>query len=231
MQRLFPVSSFPKVLVFDLDDTLFPEEQFVLSGFQAVDRCLQEKGHSGFFGMAATLFDRGVRGNIFDLSLAELKISTSRLLISDLIQVYRNHIPSLTLHKDAAWALNYFHGKAKIGLITDGYLETQRNKISALQIAPFFEAIIYSDEFGRDHWKPSATPYVKLVEALQCDHNECVYVSDNAQKDFITPNRLGWTTIQISREKGEYSKAIVAPEFEAQKKSLLFISWITCFHF
>ena len=27
----------------------------------------------------------------------------------------------------------------------------------------------------------------------------CVYVADNAAKDFVTPNRMGWLTVQILR--------------------------------
>ena len=31
------------------------------------------------------------------------------------------------------------------------------------------------------------------------DGRRCVYVADNAAKDFVTPNRMGWLTVQILR--------------------------------
>ncbi len=205
------------VLVLDLDDTLFPEEQFVLSGFRAVDEWLTNQlGLHGFFKESKALFSAGVRGNIFNLALQ--KSGQSAEMVPQLIEVYRNHKPSLTLHEDAAWALRHFSGKKRMGMITDGYLFTQRNKVEALNIAEHFEAIIYSDQFGRDHWKPSPTPYLKVIEALNCNHTDCVYVSDNVKKDFVTPNKLGWKTIQISRPGGEYAGVEAPPEFQAHLK-------------
>jgi putative hydrolase of the HAD superfamily len=56
-----------RALVFDLDDTLYPERDFVLSGFQAVSGWLRlQGGVEGFYDRALATFERGVRGRIFD---------------------------------------------------------------------------------------------------------------------------------------------------------------------
>ena len=61
-------------VILDLDDTLFPEGAFVLSGFAAVDQWLRtEKGVEGL-PQATALFARGERGRIFDQVLAELEL-------------------------------------------------------------------------------------------------------------------------------------------------------------
>jgi putative hydrolase of the HAD superfamily len=61
------------------------------------------------------------------------------------------------------------------------------------------------------------------MQLLSCKGKECVYVADNPLKDFITANKLGWMTVQICREGGEYAKIIPEKSHEAnfQIKSLL----------
>lgn len=56
------------------------------------------------------------------------------------------------------------------------------------------------------------------MQLLSCKGKECVYVADNPQKDFITANKLGWMTVQICREGGEYAKVIPQESYEAQFK-------------
>src|SRR5687767_769940 len=92
------------VLVFDLDDTLYPECDYVRSGFAAVDRWLREhRGVTGFSEIANAHFRGGRRGNIFDLSLEELGLPRDPALVSRLVTVYREHKPSIRLHEDAEW--------------------------------------------------------------------------------------------------------------------------------
>ncbi len=69
--------------------------------------------------------------------------------------------------------------------------------------------IVYSDEFGRDHWKPSAVPYLTMMKMTGCAGPDCSYVSDNPLKDFVTAKSLGWTTVRIRRIGGEYSEVLV----------------------
>lgn len=196
-------------LVFDLDDTLFPEHQFVLSGFGAVDSWLRrERGLRGFAEMAAGLFHDGLRGRVFNDALEQLGMAADEDLIAQLVTVYRGHDPVLSLHDDARWALARFRKTHRLGLLTDGYLATQRRKLWALRIESIFDAIVYSDEFGRECWKPSPVPYRAIMRRLDCDGTSCTYVSDNPTKDFLAANELGWTTVQIRRPDGEYRQAV-----------------------
>lgn len=194
------------VLVFDLDDTLYPEREFVLSGFAAVDQWLQrERGISGFGSAATQLFFAGRRGRIFDEVLEGLGIGDKVLLIPELVEIYRGHKPHLKMFSDAPWAFEQFQGHFKLGLITDGYAETQRNKVAALGIGGVFDHIVYTDDLGRQNWKPSPVAFRLTMERLGARGEECIYVGDNPAKDFLAPNRLGWLTVRVSREGGEYA--------------------------
>jgi putative hydrolase of the HAD superfamily len=212
-----------RVIIFDLDDTLYREHEFVLSGFRAVDAHLKSRDIHGFGELATSLFLNGERGKIFDSALTQLSVEPDKSLVSSLVEVYRAHTPTLTLLPDAAWALSHFGENAKIGLLTDGFAATQRNKVSALGLNDRFGAIMFTDDLGREHCKPSRLPFEKIATILNGSANPetFVYVADNPRKDFVAPNALGWTTVRVRREGGEYFKlepelASYAPKFEIQ---------------
>ena len=194
-------------LVFDLDDTLYPESDFVRSGFAAVGDWLHgEHGVAGFTEEAGRLFAAGARGRIFDEALQRLNVPGDPDLVATLVQVYRAHTPRLSLYPDAARAVGYFGVRCRLGLLTDGYAATQRNKVAALGIGKRFRAIVFTDDFGRECWKPSPVPFERIGAALEARPAECVYVGDNPGKDFVAPNRLGWLTVHLHRADGEYGR-------------------------
>jgi putative hydrolase of the HAD superfamily len=203
-------------IVFDLDDTLFPEREFVQSGFKAVDEWLRTtRSIAGFQEAASTEFIAGVRGNIFNRALLRLGVLDDPELVRQMVEVYRAHKPTIRLFADAAWALDHFAVTKQLGLLTDGYLAIQQRKVAALGIAERFASIVFSDEAGREAWKPSAIPYEKVMAELHRRGNECVYVGDNPAKDFMAPKALGWRTVQIRRAGGEYATVKAPPAHQA----------------
>src|SRR5437868_6444461 len=86
------------VIVFDLDDTLFAERDFITSGFSAVEMVLQRQFRcAGFLKIAIDLFNCGRRRNIIDEAVSALGLSPNPELISGLVNVYRSHWPQITL--------------------------------------------------------------------------------------------------------------------------------------
>jgi putative hydrolase of the HAD superfamily len=89
-----------------------------------------------------------------------------------------------------------------------------------LGIGGLFDCIVYTDDLGRENWKPSPTAFSLMMNRLGVAGHECIYVGDNPVKDFLAPNELGWLTVMISREGGEYRHAggkICAPLYEAKR--------------
>jgi putative hydrolase of the HAD superfamily len=208
-----------KAVIFDMDDTLFPEIDYIISGFKAVDRHVNLSiGLDGFYDKAMEFFNNGIRGNIFNLALEELDYKFNKDFIETLIKVYREHLPIINLFSDAHWALSNLKDHYKLGLITDGYLISQKNKASALNLYNIFDTLIFSDEYGRENWKPSPVPYLKIMDKLNFKGNELIYIGDNSTKDFVTAKRLGWYTIQVIRKNGEYFNNVVEPHYEADIK-------------
>ena len=172
-----------KVIVFDLDDTLISEYDYLVSAYKEIADKVD--------GMSSTLhqkmIDKYNRGeNVFEYLINKYPNNKIRSLLG----VYRNHNPSITLKDGAIELLRYCKSMGYIiGLITDGRSITQRNKIKATKLEPFFDEIVISEEFG------SGKPDERNYKVFDKYNGTKYYVADNTNKDFVTPNRLGWTTI------------------------------------
>lgn len=192
-------------LVFDLDDTLYPERDYVLGGFAAVDEWLRRtRALAGFGGRCERLFAAGVRGRIFDEALAESG-GPPGLTVADLVEVYRAHVPRLRMPAESVELLEWARARFRLALVSDGYLEVQRRKVEALGLARWIQVIVLSDELGRACWKPSPRPFEEVARRLPGAAAGFAYVGDNPGKDFIGPRTIGWRTIRLRREGGEHA--------------------------
>jgi putative hydrolase of the HAD superfamily len=192
----------PRLVVFDLDDTLFPECAYVRSGFAAVDGYVRARWRrTGFFEVAWGIYAAGGRGLVFDEALAQLGIAPGGDDIGELVRAYRDHHPDITLFPDVEDA---------IAIVSDGPLASQKRKIEALRLDRFFSPIILTDQWGPTFWKPHPRAFRELEAATGCTRNECAYVGDNPRKDFAAPHGLGWRTVRVRRQHGEHS-AVDAP--------------------
>lgn len=205
-----------KAVIFDLDDTLFDEIDFVRSGFRAAARHISTLSDyyspDDAFDLIWKCFLTGERGSTFNLALAELGFSDDPSLVDKLVEVYRTHTPTLILPPDSRNVLEELTGKYTLGLLTDGFLPTQRLKVQALSIERYFDAIVYTEELGREHWKPSPRGFETLLQMLGTLPEQAACVGDNESKDFIAPNRLGLLTIQLLRPAGLHRQPSPLPD-------------------
>jgi putative hydrolase of the HAD superfamily len=196
-----------RAVVFDLDDTLYPEEAYVRSGFRAV-----AEEAARLYGVAADeanaelvrLFEDGVRGDTFDRWLRARGIHEDA---AGLVAAYRSHSPVIEPFPEAAPLLSRLreHGYA-VGMLSDGEPAIQYGKLDALGLREAFDATLVSGELGRDAWKPSPRGLTTLLERMGgIDPAEAVYVSDNPAKDFKAAREAGMRSIRVRRDGGIYS--------------------------
>lgn len=191
-------------LVFDLDDTLYLERDYVRSGFQAVGQWLAERfGPCQFSERAWRLFEDGRRGDIFDCVLREVGLPQS--LVAPLVEVYRAHGPAISLPADAVSCLGRLADKTPLAMITDGNRVSQRQKLRALAIEPLFYPVVLTDEWGAGYCKPHPRAFRYVAEQLESAGARYIYVADNPNKDFQAPRALGWNTIRVRRPGGLHS--------------------------
>lgn len=196
-----------QAVVFDLDDTLYPEAAFVHSGFKAAASCAEEQLG---FGAAETLcelselYAAGVRGNTF-ARWAENHGQNVETVVPLLVAAYRNHEPQLTPFSEAISLLKMLRPLACLGLVSDGWLAVQQRKLAALKIVDLFDVVVFSDTWGRDAWKPNPLPYQQALAALHVSPQLAVYIGDNPVKDFLGARRAGMDSIRLCLTQGEYA--------------------------
>lgn len=189
-----------QVVAFDLDDTLYPEAQFVRGGFRAVADWAEETlGISAPIALAElqSLFDAGIRDHVFDLWLEERELP-GEVWVSAMVAAYRRHVPRIELFPGARDCLAHRRGTgSRTGLVTEGYAEVQKAKIEALRLSQLIDAVVISDEYSRGQWKPSKRPFERLIEATRAAPDQMVYVGDNPAKDFLGARELGLATVRM----------------------------------
>ncbi len=153
------------------------------------------------------------RGKVFDTVLARNNLNQE--IVPNLVRVYREHQPGLTLYQDALEALHRLQGHYYLGLITDGERNVQWQKIKALNLEGYLDIIVVTDDYGLECWKPSIYPFKMVEERLKVEGEQIVYVGDNPSKDFIGARKIGWQTVRVIREKGEHCTLRLDKTYEA----------------
>lgn len=179
------------LVAFDLDDTLIKEYDFVVSGFTAVLQHLGRGRDEELHRQLMTWQSEGLP--VFD-TLAERLGQPA--IGKELLEVYRNHFPSIEVASGTFELLGAIRSKGgTIAIITDGRSLTQRNKIEAAGLIGYVDVCVVSEEIGTT--KPARANYLAAQTAIN-DPELCYYIADNPRKDFVTPNELGWITVQVN---------------------------------
>lgn len=175
-------------IVFDLDDTLYKEVDFVKSAYIFINDFLKKRVHLDL----SLDIERCINEKINFFDFINLKLSPKKKLsIEKFLELYRFHYPQISLHKDSKnFIKKLIKRNIKFSILTDGRSISQRNKIHSLGLFDLAENIIISEETGFE--KPEKYNF-KLIENLY-ENKNFIYVGDNPNKDFIAPNALNWGT-------------------------------------
>lgn len=203
------------ILIFDLDDTLYPECSFVNGGLDAVARFGEAKWGLNAGESSAVLRDilsQDGRGKIFDRWLQE-NGCWSRGGVKACVKVYRYHAPRLELFPSAVRVIDRYAGKIPLYIVTDGHKIVQRNKVDALNLWDSFRRIFITHRFGITAAKPSTLCFERIKDAEKCDWSDMVYVGDNPSKDFVGLNALGTLTVRVLT--GTHASTQAKPSYDA----------------
>lgn len=189
------------VVIFDLDDTLYSEKEYVRSGYRAIAReCSSIKDMENKLWTAFLNKDPAI-----DTVLkSENLFSAEKLQLC--VNLYRNHKPEIFLYtgvKDVLTSIKK-SGK-KLAMITDGRIEGQRSKIKALGLEAFFDKIIITDELGGVEFrKPCPVAFQIIQNTFSVDYSRMIYIGDNIKKDFVAPEQLGMQYAWFCNPDGLY---------------------------
>ena len=190
------------VVIFDLDDTLYSEKEYVRSGYAEIARNFKEIND-----MENKLWNAFKDGKPAINYVLEKEGLFSEGALSFCLNIYRNHMPQISLYPDAQELLELLKEQGiLLGMITDGRPEGQYAKIKALGIKPYFDKIIVTDELGGIEFrKPNTIAFEEMQKHFNMPFETMVYVGDNPKKDFIAPKLLGMNSIYFKNPDGLYS--------------------------
>ncbi len=192
-----------KAVVFDLDDTLISEFEYIKSGYFHVSKILSSrigKCSKEMFELLIDLFNKNPK-NVFNRAFEHLKVTYTNNEIIELVDEYRNHYPRIQFFDDVLPCLKELKKQnIKIGIITDGYSNAQRQKLKAVEAHHYFDDIIITDELGKEYWKPHPKAFEIMKEKLEVNFTEMIYIGDNPEKDFYISTIYPIKTIRICRK-------------------------------
>ncbi len=194
-------------LVFDLDDTLYPEIDYARSALAFAGGLVEAAfGLDNAASFLVEAFDNGQRDAIGALWTARALPQAAR---SDVVAAMRGHKPAISLPHDSVATLAALALRGiKWSILTDGRSLTQRRKIEALGLTGV-SGIYISEERGVS--KPALKAYTQIIDH-HSDASRFCYIADNPAKDFVTPNALGWKTIMVlDRGQNIHPQNIVVP--------------------
>jgi putative hydrolase of the HAD superfamily len=217
----------PRVIVFDLDDTLFPERDYVRSGLVAAGEWVcRAHGRADFAETAWRLFLGGVRGRLFDETLARLGVPADAATVASLVDVYRHHRPAITLFADAERTLRRLAGRARLAIVSDGPLASQQRKVKVLRLDKWCDPIVLTDQWGPGFWKPHERAFREVERITASGGALCAYVADNPRKDFVAPHAMGWRTVRVRRPGGEHAAIGDGTPADAECVDLEAAAWL-----
>jgi HAD superfamily hydrolase (TIGR01549 family) len=199
----------PRAVTVDLDDTLFPQQRYLAGAWRAVAGAAGRHGipEQQLLAALQKIAAQGSdRGGIIDRALAQCGTPGGPELVPELVAAFRGYRPgSLATYPGAREMLRRVRDHVPVACVTDGDPGIQRAKLSALGLADAFDAIVISDEIGREFRKPHAAPFLAALDALGVPPADAIHIGDRPEKDVAGPHRIGMRAIRV--RTGEYATA------------------------
>ena len=87
------------------------------------------------------------------------------------------------LNDGVAETIQFLHNKYKLGIVTNGYADSQRNRILTTGLSACFQSIIISEEVG--YAKPAKQIFEIALKDLKVESQNALYVGDSIKHDYM----------------------------------------------
>lgn len=191
----------------DLDDTVFPQAQWLAGAWSAVADRGRDLGLDRAALLPALLRTAAAgsdRGGIIDRALTAVGVPPA-LYVGELVAAFTGHAPArLTGYPGAVTALEALAAVVPIVLVTDGNPTIQHGKVAALGLERLVSHVVVSDELGgRAVRKPHPAPFLRALKLLDLPPELVVHVGDRPGKDVAGARAVGMRSIRV--HTGEYA--------------------------
>ncbi len=214
--------------VFDLDDTLFLQSEWLRGAWAAVAVEAARR-----YGVGADIFEERLaaiaaegsdKGRIIDRALEDLGVEADP---APLVGAFRSFRPgSLELLPGVREMLGELRLRIPLGLVSDGDPGIQEAKLRLLGIEGLFDAVVLSDLLGRQFRKPHPAPFRQVLARLDVVPADAVYIGDRPDKDVVGARQAGIRVIRV--RTGEYADLPSVPEPWAEASDVLSaVEWVS----
>jgi putative hydrolase of the HAD superfamily len=186
-------------LILDLDDTLYPREDYVQSGLMAAARHLE--GHFGIpalesFAVMSAARREGRAGVELQAACGRYALPSS--MIPLLVDVIRGHRPVLRLPDTTGAVLRQLKADGwRLVVLTNGLPSMQRLKVDALGLAALVDGTVYADEHATGG-KPSPMVFQEALRRLETSVERAVMVGDDPTCDIEGARAVGLKTVRLA---------------------------------
>lgn len=187
-------------VIFDLDDTLYPERRFALSGYAAVAHDTAARlgrRPEPLFRSLCRSYRTGARATALQDLVAGHRLRDDEVARG--IEIIRSHQPRLRLPRTTREVLSTLREQGhRLGILTNGLPSTQRGKVAALGLAALVDRVVYAQEYA-PAGKPDAACFRAVLSQLEVDGSRAIFVGDHPEKDVAGAQACGLRAIWLTR--------------------------------
>ena len=199
------MGSRPKFIYFDLDDTLLDHKQAERNALldiyrhfdlfsasepeQLIDVYHHVNSNQWVLYSQAKVTREQLQRNRFEMTLQELGLDAGRFdeVGSQYMQYYRNHWQWVD---GAREAFQQIRDNYSVGILTNGFAETQKMKFARFDLYTEAEHLVISEEVGVMKPHPDVFEYATKLTGYAPD--EILYIGDSFSSDVVGGTGYGW---------------------------------------
>ena len=186
------------LVIFDLDDTLYPENAYFSAAFNRFEQCYGYQ--SGCLNQAFGRIDRKLSRDILKDTLLKADIY-SQQNHDKLFECYRSVDVTLELPKETLQVLNTLKGSAcEVAILTNGVVAVQQNKVKSFGIEAWCDAVFYARNNPLGIEKPDPRCFLKVLNHFGVSAEEAIMIGDSAENDYFGAKRAGLKALLLGGE-------------------------------
>jgi len=202
----------PLGVVVDLDDTLYPQADYLAGAAAAVGAAAPALGLDGasvHAALVAELAAASDAGGTIDRALLRAGVPAREVpaLVPTLVQAFTHHVPErLEPYPGAEQALRSLAAAAPLACLTDGNPTIQEAKLAATGLGALLPVVVITDRLGgRAMRKPHPAGLLAVAERLGVPADRLLVIGDRPGKDVAVAAAVGASAIRV--RQGEYASA------------------------
>ena len=178
-----------KLVIFDLDDTIFPLYCYDIIVFRNLIKKISQKNKinkkKAFNYLVTEKHFKKSKQKLFSIFLKKFNL-VNKVSEKSLVNFYQNHSIIKNFRPPSLKNLikNLKKKNIKLLLITEGYMKRQNNKIKSLGIENLFDYKIILDGKNNRKYKPSVVGLKKYLKIIK--KNNTIYLGDSKKDKQIS---------------------------------------------